>query len=222
MSQPAHAHEALHWRLLQPHDLDQMHALHLRSIEGMAAQAVKPEKREFLLSLLQGRGRVLGGWAGAALVAYGVLQHELLAQDAPHALLGLAADAPLCKLAGAAVDPAWRGQGLQRLLIERRLALAGPCSVFATAAPCNVASWHNLLHGGLSVRALQYRYGGHARYLLARVSGEHFAGCAQAALELGPDALARQQQLLEQGWRGVAPGARHGQLRLQMASAGEQ
>ena len=43
--------DALHWRRLQPHDLDAMHALHLHSIEGMAVQTVKPETRDFLASL---------------------------------------------------------------------------------------------------------------------------------------------------------------------------
>lgn len=206
--------DTLHWRLLQPHDLDAMHALHLHSIEGMVVQTVKPETRDFLASLLGGRGRVPGGWAGDALVAYGVLQHDLLADDAPHALLGLPAAAPLCKLAGAAVRRDWRGHGLQRRLIQQRLALAGASSVFATSAPGNPASWHSLLACGLSVRALQYRYGGHARYLLARVPDEVFVADDLRALELGPQALERQQELLAQGWRGVAAGQQAGWLRL--------
>lgn len=85
---------ALDWRLLQPEDLPAMHALHLCSIEGMAAQTVKPETREFLHGLLLGRGRVIGAWHGAALAAYGVLQHDLLAQDDPRPLLGLAPAPP--------------------------------------------------------------------------------------------------------------------------------
>lgn len=208
------AADALHWRLLQPQDLAAMHGLHLRSIAGMAAQAVKPETVEFLASLLHGRGRVSGAWAGAELVAYGVLQHELLAHDAPRELLGLPGHAPLCKLAGAAVHPDWRGHGLQRLLVQRRLAMAGACSVFATSAPCNPASWRSLLACGLSVRALQYRYGGHARYLLASVPGDGFSAGGGTALNLGPEALERQQQLLARGWRGVAAGDLPGQLRL--------
>ena len=206
--------DALHWRRLQPHDLDAMHALHLHSIEGMAVQTVKPETRDFLASLLGGRGRVLGGWTGAALVAYGVLQHDLLADDAPRALLGLPEGAPLCKLAGAAVHRAWRGHGLQRLLIQRLLELAGASSVLAPSAPGNPASWRSLLACGLSVRAVQYRYGGHARYLLARVPGELFRADESQALELGPQALERQQHLLAQGWRGVAAGRQDGHLRL--------
>lgn len=196
----------LHWRPLRPTDLAAMHALHLRSIEGMAAQVVKPESEQFLASLLHGRGRVIGAWHDDALVAYGVLQHALLAEDDPRRLLGLAADHPLAKLAGAAVAPDWRGRGLQRQLIERRLAWAGAVALFATAAPGNLASWHNLLACGFAVRALQYRYGGHARYLLARVPGERFAPTDAAAQALGPAQLAQQQDLLARGWRGLAVG----------------
>ena len=204
----------LQWRQLQPPDLEAMYALHLSSIAGMALQAVKPEKREFLHSLLLGRGRVLGAWAQDSLVAYGVLQHDLLPEDAPRQLLGLAAAAPLCKLAGAAVAPHWRGHGLQRQLIERRVALAQGASLFATAAPSNPASWHSLLACGLMVRALQYRYGGHARYLVAQVAGERFHAATGQAQSLGLDALAQQQALLERGWRGIAPGAAPDQLGL--------
>ncbi|WP_313073670.1 GNAT family N-acetyltransferase [Melaminivora sp.] len=213
---PAHG-PALHWRALQLQDLQAMHDLHLLGIAGLPAQIVKPESLQFLQELLQGRGHVLGAWEEGTLVAYGVLQHDLLPEDRPHALLGLAPQAPLRKLAGAVVHPRWRGRGLQRQLILQRLALAGPEAVFATAAPGNAASWHSLLACGLAVRALQYRYGGHARYLLARepAGTACWAGDPGAAQELGSDALARQQTLLDQGWRGVAPGATAACLRLE-------
>ena len=175
----------LEWRLLGPADLQGMHALHLESVAGVAPQAVKPETRAFLQSLLEGRGRVLGGWSGEQLVAYGVLQHDLLPEDAPRELLGLPPRAGLCKLAGAAVHPAWRGGGLQRWLIQQRIALAGDCAVFATAAPCNLPSWHNLLAAGLMVRGLQYRYGGHALPHCIRARGL-VRGRSNAGARTGP------------------------------------
>lgn len=206
----------LQWRPLLPHDLPAMHELHLLSVAGMAARAVKPETPDFLLGLLQGRGHVIGAWHEGKLVAYGVLQHDLLAQDDPRGLLGLDATRPVRKLAGAAVAPGWRGLGLQRLLIERRIASAPHGAVlFATAAPCNLPSWLNLLACGFAVRALVYRYGGHARYLLARVPGEDEAAAAHGAgLELSGDELPRQQALLARGWRGTAPGLAAGSLRM--------
>jgi len=205
----------LRWHPLRPADLAAMHALHRASIAGMPAALVKPESIDFLDSLLQGRGRVQGAWDGPALVAYGVLQHALLPTDDPRARLGLGPDQAVVKLAGAAVAPEWRGHGLQRALIEHRLAWAAGQAVFATAAPGNPASWRSLLACGFSVRALEVRYGGLPRYLLARVPGDAFAADASRAVALGPEALERQQALLHQGWRGLAPGATPGQLCLQ-------
>ena len=204
----------LRWFPLQPADLDAMHALHRRSIADLPAQAVKPESREFLDSLLRGRGRVLGVWDGGVLVAYGVLQHDLLPDDNPRALLGLTPTQPLVKLAGAAVDARWRGQGLQRALIARRLDWCGTQAVFATAGPSNPASWRSLLACGLLVHALERRYGGLVRYLLARVPGQRFEWDATRVRTLDGDALDEQQRLLHQGWRGVAPGGEAGQLCL--------
>ena len=100
---------------------------------------------------------------------------------------------------------------------KRRMAQAQPGAVlFATAAPDNTASWHNLLACGFAVRALEYRYGGFARYLLAHDPAARAAGPALAAsgLDVPSSDLPRQQALLHAGWRGVAPGSTAGSLHL--------
>lgn len=208
----------LHWRLLQPQDLDAMEALHHLSIAGLPPQTVKPESRPFLQSLLQGRGTVIGAWHhNTELIAYGVLQHDLLPADDPRQHLQLPPSQILTKLAGAAVAPLWRGRGLQRTLITQRIAHADSTAVlFATAAPENTISWHNLLACGFRVRALEYRYGGFARYLLVRLPHHLLRPTTNAnQLELNSDALELQQTLLTQGWQGTAPGSLPGSLRLQ-------
>lgn len=215
MAAPTHsAVAALRWRSLQVADFPAMHALHLRSIAHMPSALVKPETPTFLHELLAGRGRVVGAWHGDTLIAYGVLQHDLLAQDDPRAMLGLNGTLSVHKLAGAAVDPAWRGHGLQRMLIAQRMEWNDGAVLFATAAPGNPASWRSLMACGFAVRALQYRYGGHARYLLAHVPGECLALYSDVAQEYPLEALLEQERLLAQGWRGVAPGRLPGSLRL--------
>lgn len=208
----------LHWRLLQPQDLDAMEALHHLSIAGLPPHTVKAEARTFLQSLLQGRGTVIGAWHHhTELIAYGVLQHDLLPTDDPREHLQLPPQQTLAKLAGAAVAPQWRGYGLQRALITQRIAHTNSTTVlFATAAPENTVSWHNLLGCGFRVRALEYRYGGFARYLLVRLPSHAPPQTSDASpLELHIDALAQQQTLLAQGWQGIAPGTLPGSLRLQ-------
>lgn len=212
---------ALHWRALQPGDLDAVQALHQLSIAGMTPQLVKPESRAFLASLLNGRGRVFGGLAGDQLVAYGVLQHDLLAQDDPRTLFGFKPDRRAAKLAGAAVAPGWRGQGLQRLLIAKRMACVDHGTLlFATAAPGNYASWHSLLACGFAVRALEQRYGGLARYLLLYDPlAPRPVGSTALAEQQETGSLELQQALLHAGWQGVAPGNAAHTLRL-VAPAG--
>ena len=203
-------------RLLAPTDLDAMESLHRLSTAGMEPHLVKRESREFLDSLLSGRGTVFGALAGEQLVAYGVLQHDLLAQDDPRALLGIAPDRPLLKLAGAAVAPAWRGQALQRRLTARRIASAPPSAVlFATVSPGNCPSWRSLLGCGFAVRALEYRYGGLARYLMVYDPSALRPDTTSASAQpLDSNCLAQQQALLHAGWQGVAPGRVAGTLRL--------
>lgn len=205
------------WRLLGPPDVDAVDALHRDAVRGMGVHAVKLEEKSFFLSLLSGRGRILGLERGSELVAYGVLQHDLKAEDDPCEGLGLSPGTSVVKLAGAAVGYDWRGAGLQRLLIEARVGLAGDAGViFSTAAPANQPSWSSLLACGLAVRALLYRYGGHPRFLMARVD----AGLNGASPDLGHPGelldcadLARQTQCLEQGWWGIAAGPRASTIR---------
>lgn len=209
---------AWEWRRLTLADLDVMYALHVCSIAGMNVQAVKPESKDFLRSILGGRGVVIGAWVGDLLVAYGVLQHDLKSEDA--ALVdgladGLGHSAPRYKLAGAAVHPAWRGRGLQKAVIRQRMQLAPAQSVlFATASPLNPASWCNLLACGFTVRDVRYLYGGHARYVLAYVGSDEWEGSTTAGQTLQADQLLQQQALLQQGWRGVARGQVAGSLQL--------
>ena len=209
MNAPIPAHATLSWRQLGPGDLEAMQTLHLLSVQGQGADVVKPETRDFLASLLAGRGQVVAAFDGPRLIAYGVLQHDLLAEDGLPAALAPPAGTPLLKLAGAAVAPPWRGLGLQRRLIAERLALAPATAwLFSTAAPANVPSWNNLLAQGFEVRAIVHRYGGFARYLMLRQPAEaaHAARSGAGGEQVPAADLARHQRLLALGFTGCLPG----------------
>ena len=205
----------LHWRLLGPSDLDRMQALHLRSLQGQGPDIVKPESRDFLARLLHGHGQVVAAFDGQALIAYGVLQHDLQGEEPTPAALTPPPAVPLLKLAGAAVDPAWRGLGLQRRLIAARQALAPMRAwLLSTAAPGNLPSWNNLLVQGFQVRALVQRYGGHARYLLLHTPHTAIARAPAdgAGRVVNANDLAQQQQWLAEGLVGCQPGPQPGTL----------
>lgn len=202
--------EALTWRELDSADLEAVSALHRLSIQGVGPEVVKREQTRFFESLLAGRGWITGVFEGSELVAYGVLQQDLLPEDDPREHLGLPADVIVRKLAGAAVAPRWRGVHLQRALVEHRLRLAGADAVaIGTAAPGNPASWRTATSCAMAVRALELRYGGHPRYLMARVPAllDDPASPDTAEIEVPALDLARLGSLLSEGWRGLGPGS---------------
>lgn len=198
---------ALEWRLLGPETRESVERLHRLALASLSDPSlVRPETSAFFERVLAEDGEVVGAYRGDELIAYGILQYVLEAGDDPRALTGFA-EGSLAKLAGAAVAPGWRGQGLQRELIRRRLARAsgrGYVQFFSTAAPGNPASWRNLLACGFVVVALMQRYGGLTRYLVAR--GPTF--CARPgpadALILRADDEAGQTLALRAGRRGIA------------------
>jgi len=207
---PGSSKQGLVAGLLSVRDLNELLDLHHLSVKGLGPETVKPEKREFFIELIERRGQIIGLRDAGHLVAYAVLQHDLLQADDPKELLGLPADARVVKLAGVGVAPGMRGRGLQRRLIDARLAMVPrPFVAVSTAAPGNVVSWTNLISCGFSVRAIQHRYGGHARFLMVRVDPALDAAVAMdqcAGVNVNAFDLPTQQGLLDEGWRGVELG----------------
>lgn len=201
--------DGLCWRELTTDDLDAIEVLHRRSMgREVRPEVVKPESRDFFAGILGGRGRAFGVFEDD-LVAYGILQFDLLPTDDPRPALGLAQAGAIAKLAGAAVDPAYRGRGLQRRLIAVRVAAAaGIPLLFSTAAPLNLPSWTNLLAAGFTIRAIVTRYGGLTRYLMVR-TGEPLTTGEDVLVNVND--LDRQRELLARGWEGVASRASGGQ-----------
>lgn len=203
---PGSDRDSVRLHALGPQDLDRLEALHRLSMGPVPRpEVVKPERRDFFVGILGGRGRAWGVFdgeeTGEELVAYGILQHAILPDDDPRSSLGVAPTVRLAKLAGAGVAPGWRGRGLQRLLIARRIAEAGAAELlFSTAAPLNAPSWCNLIHEGFAIRALVTRYGGLTRYLLTR---ERAPVPTIATRVLAPGDHEGQRALLAAGWRGV-------------------
>ncbi len=172
---PDPAHGSLTWSPLTPADLPAIEALHRTVIAAVAAEGlVKPEDPSFFIRMVGADGETTGVFAGPDLVAYGILQWRLPAQDDPRAVFGLAPDAPLAKLAGTSVRPDWWGHRLHGALVDRRLARAAAAGfghAYATSAPANQRSWRTLIDHGFAIRAIAERYHGLVRFLFHRPLG---------------------------------------------------
>lgn len=204
---------ALTLRELNLDDLDAVDALnHLAVGPVVDPNVVKPESHAYFETIFAGRGFFMGVFDGPLLIAYGILQHDHAPADDPRPSLGLAPGAPVGRLAGARVAPAYRGRGLQRLLIAARVDAAPPdMLLFSTAAPVNTPSWSSLLAEGFPIRDIQFFFGGYARYLMVRDGTTYDAN---DTLLVDPLDTARQRALFAEGWRGYARG------RLESGAAG--
>ncbi|MET3353784.1 GNAT family N-acetyltransferase [Xanthobacter autotrophicus] len=193
--------EPLTSRALGPDDLDAVDALHHLAIGPLVRpEVVKPENRSYFEGILGGRGWTVGLYDGALLVAYGILQHDHTPKDGPHRLLGLRPETKVGRLAGASVHPAYRGRGLQRVLIAARVKAAPADMVlFSTAAPVNTPSWSSLLAEGFPIHDIQLFFGGYARYVLVRDGSTYDP--AEAVL-VDPLDTERQKALFAQGSHG--------------------
>jgi len=161
--------------------LDAVERLHHRSIAGMDRGLVKPERRSFFEGVFAGRGEIVGavvdgsdaetGVAAGRLIGYGVLLTVLADGEDAGVRIGLGSNDGLAKIAGTGVDPGFRGRGLQKALVRRRIEQAGNLGfrhVFATAAPGNTVSWRNLMAEGFAIVDVVLAYGSLERYLLHR------------------------------------------------------
>lgn len=199
-------------RELGPGDIDAVEALHRLAIGPIARpEVVKPESRAYFESILAGRGHTVGLFDDG-LVAYGILQHEHTPKDGPHRLLNVDPARAVGRLAGASVHPNFRGQGLQKVLIAERVALApADMLLFSTAAPVNVPSWSNLVAGGFPITGIELFFGGYARYVMVR---DGSVPDPEGQIVVDPLDTARQKTLFADGWRG------YGRAKTEAGTAG--
>ncbi len=114
----------------------------------------------------------IGVWQGSRLGAYLTLHYCGQQPDNYAAFLGVPPE-EWCRWANAdsaVVHPDWRGNGLQRRMLEAALPLLPPqiTHLGATVCPENQYSLRNALASGFVVCARREMYGGFDRYLLAK------------------------------------------------------
>lgn len=191
--------------LLGVGNADRISELHERVYAGALPGTMRHDRPDFFAKVAVGGGAIVGFEdAMGRLAAYAVL--TLPSRNASHCgeLLGLKPVALIAQLDGVAVDPAWRGNRLQRHLARWRMAAAarlGRRHICSTAAPRNIYSWMNLLSLGLVIRGLHVMYGGSQRYVLH--CDMQSTASAPAIHEIAVSDLDRHRELLDAGYAAV-------------------
>ena len=219
-------------RTLSEADFNALIAIRRQVAAGLAdvdCYVLEPE--HFVRAHLGERGETVGLFAYDRLIAFAMLgSPHYDGLNRPMAADPMAADpmadalrlpaterGAVAHLASSMVLPGWRGGGLHKWLIRYRLARCaalGRRHVMAMVSPRNVASWHNLMRHGLTIRAIAPLEGDRLRYILYRdLRGEEADGPQGAEYASLAD-LNRQRALLATGYRGVGMTRAGGDVRL--------
>ena len=146
-------------------------------------RAAMPHPEQFVPDTLENIARYLkedlciGGWDGGRLGAYFILRY--CGQDAHNyaAFMGIPREEwdGWANADSAIVHPDYRGNGLQRKLLEVALTLLRPgiVGIGATVSPENQYSLNNALASGFEIVCRREMYGGYDRYLLAKAPLRH-------------------------------------------------
>ncbi|MFC5590658.1 GNAT family N-acetyltransferase [Sporosarcina soli] len=194
---------------LTTEQLPEILALQERVLGALTTGAfLQPLIEEEFLSILQGKGIMIGAYYKERLIAFrAMLEPEI---DAEH--LGIDAglrENELPKVIYSEisnVDPDFRGNGLQSLLGERIFQEVDTGRfhyICATVAPFNIASLKDKFGLGMEIVALKVKYGNMLRYVflksIAQAEKKHFA---EKRL-IGMEQTEEQQRYLQEGWIGT-------------------
>ena len=141
-------------------------------------RAAMPHPEQFVPDTLENIARYLkedlciGGWVGGRLGAYFILRYCGHSEHNYAAFMGIPEAEWECwaNADSVIVHPDWRGNGLQRILLEDALPLLRPgiVGIGATVSPGNPYSLNNAKASGFEIVSRREMYGGHDRYLLAK------------------------------------------------------
>lgn len=140
--------------------------------------AAMPHPEQFVADTLENITQYLtndlciGGWDGDRLGAYFILRYCGTDGHNYAAFMGVPQAEWECwaNADSVIVHPDWRGNGLQRKLLESALTQLRPgiVGIGATVSPENQYSLNNALASGFSIVCRREMYGGYDRYLLAK------------------------------------------------------
>ena len=197
-------------RQLEPDDgaaLEVLHQMVLDTLEHTDLFWVEMEPEEMIATYSGGKGLIIGVFDGAVLVGYGALC--LPGQEGPirgaDLLLPESALPQVAHLSSAMVMPDYRGRGLHRWLLDRRVEIAvglGRSHLLSTAAPRNHRSWGNMVRAGFAIKHLMVVGDGLLRCLVHRDISVTLRFDADEAETCHYADIDRQRSLLAEGYWG--------------------
>jgi ribosomal protein S18 acetylase RimI-like enzyme len=206
--------------------LQERHLHQVMDLQDLVAQSLpsteilRLHSREFFAKALMAERSGLGIFTKEGLVAFGLIYipppEENLGYD-----LGLGEEelSRTAHLQVVAVHPAYRGNSLQRIMVERHqqvLALMGYEHVCSTVSPYNPFSLRNFLEQGFVINALKVKFASYLRFIVHKNLLHPIAiGPEEAAVSLSD--IQGQLELLESGLLGF--GLKSGPGGLQVSYA---
>ena len=156
-----------------PADADAFYALQNEVHAAMPhPEQFVPDTLENITGYLR-TGICIGAWQQRRLGAYLILRLCGQSDENYAAFLGVPQSQwqHWANADSAVVHPDWRGNGLQRKLLEAALPLVRPgiVGIGATVSPENQYSLNNALASGFTIAARREMYGGYDRYLLKKM-----------------------------------------------------
>jgi|GEM_PF-1388324 GNAT superfamily N-acetyltransferase len=195
-------------RFLDGDDRDELVAFRERIFAGLPdIDAYVPEAPEFVDWHLGERGVTLGVVAEGRLIGCAVLgvpQQGMpnFADDLP---AGSVPAAKVAHMASSMVDPAFRGNGLQKDLVAYRTLLAagmGRTHLLTRIAFSNPVSLGNMLACGFLIRQILVMHGSRLRYLLHRSLADEPPRFGEETVILPVAAVEPQREALAAGYLG--------------------
>ena len=193
--------------------LNETHLEEAMKLQHFVAQNEKkglfcPMPRDYVLKQLRERLNCIGVFADKKLIALHMISFPQTGEEN----FGLDIDLPseeigqVAHLGAVAIHPEHRGRGLHNLVGDYHLEIircAGYRHVCATAAPENYLSLKFLTERGFEIRRLCKKYGDYLRFVL-QLDLKKQKKVALESVNVPCDDFAAQQNLLVQGYRGIA------------------
>lgn len=158
--------------------------------------------------ILEGNGVMIGIFVAEQLIAFRALLEPEIDEEHLGRDIGLAEDAlhQVLYQEISNVHPDFRGYGLQQtmatIIMEQVDAAKHPI-ICATVMPYNIASLKDKFAQGMYIAALKYKYGGKLRYVFTKSLVDPLI-VGDTVQEVVMSATEQQQQLLKQGYFGIA------------------